>query len=92
MKRWVLCLSGRLLRQFEALELVAPSTHAATPMNCKWIYKVKTHSDGSIKGYKMRLVAHGFQQKHGQDYDETFTLIAHINAICTLIAVVVGCK
>ena len=40
------------------------------PITCKWVYKVKTRSDGSLECYKARLIAHGFQQKHGWNYDE----------------------
>ena len=29
-------------------------------VGCKWIYKIKTRSDGSIKRYKPRLIAKGF--------------------------------
>jgi hypothetical protein len=56
-------------------------------ITCKWVYKVKTHSDGSLEQYKARLVAHSFQQEHDRDYDETFTLVAHMTTICTLLAV-----
>jgi hypothetical protein len=31
----------------------------------KWVYKVKTRSDGSLERYKTHLVAHDFQQEHG---------------------------
>ena len=34
-------------------------------VGCKWIYKIKTRFDGSIKRYKARLVAKGFTQEYG---------------------------
>lgn len=52
---------------------------------CKWNYKVKICSDGSLERYKACLVARGFQQEHGQDYDETFATMAHMTIVCTLL-------
>jgi hypothetical protein len=54
---------------------------------CKWIYKVKTRSDSSLKHYKTHLVARGFQQEHGRDYDETFDHVAHMTTIHIFLAV-----
>ena len=55
----------------------------------KWVFKVKTAADGSIERYKAHLVAQGFPQKYGLDYDETFCPVVRPESIRTVIALAV---
>ena len=61
-------------------------------VGCKWIYKIKTRSDGSIECYKAHLVAKGFTQEYGIDYEETFALVAHISFVRALLDVAATSK
>uniref|UniRef100_A0A2N9J2F8 Integrase catalytic domain-containing protein n=1 Tax=Fagus sylvatica TaxID=28930 RepID=A0A2N9J2F8_FAGSY len=56
-------------------------------IGCKWVYKIKTRSDGTVDRYKARLVAKGFTQEYGIDYEETFAPVARLSSVHTLIAV-----
>ncbi|KAK8993390.1 hypothetical protein V6N11_033491 [Hibiscus sabdariffa] len=57
------------------------------PIGCKWVFKKKTDMDGNVQTYKGRLVAKGFRQIHGVDYDETFSPVAMFTSIRILLVV-----
>ncbi|GJX27713.1 retrovirus-related pol polyprotein from transposon TNT 1-94 [Tanacetum coccineum] len=73
----------------------AESTHVSQPLprpDCvmiialKWIYKVKLDEYGDVLEKKARLVAKGYRQEERIDFEESFTPVAHIEAIRIFIA------
>ena len=56
-------------------------------IGCKWVYKIKTRSDGTVDRYKARLIAKGFTKEYAIDYEATFAPVARLSSVRTLIAV-----
>ena len=54
----------------------------------KWIFKRKTYVDSSVTIYKARIVAKGFRQVQGVDYDESFTLVSMLKSVRIMLAIV----
>ena len=57
------------------------------PIDCKWIFKWKTDADGNLTVYKAQLVAKGFRQVQGVDYNETFLPVVMLRSIRILLAI-----
>ena len=57
------------------------------PIGCKWVYKRKIGADGQVETYKARLMAKGFIQRPGIDFDETFSPVALLKSIRILLAI-----
>jgi hypothetical protein len=52
----------------------------------KWVFKNKQEENGVVTHNKARLVAQGFAQIEGMDYEDTFAPIAHLEAIRLVLA------
>nr|GEX84412.1 integrase, catalytic region, zinc finger, CCHC-type, peptidase aspartic, catalytic [Tanacetum cinerariifolium] len=71
-----------------------PGLHVMTPVTpnnmflikLKWIYKIKKDKSGGVLKNKARLVAQGFRQEEGINFEESFTPVARIEAIRIFIA------
>jgi hypothetical protein len=55
-------------------------------VSSKCLFKIKHVADGSIEKYKEIFVTHGFSQKEGIDYEETFAHVSRYTSIRTIIA------
>ena len=70
----------RSIEKNDTWKLVSlPKGHKA--IGVKWVYKTKKNAKGEIEIYKTRIVAKGYSQKVGIDYDEVFTPIARLGTI-----------
>ncbi len=57
-------------------------------MNWKWIFKIKYNVDDFVAKHKARLVAKGFAQVEGIDFNETFSHVAQMEPIQSLLVIV----
>nr|GFA37338.1 retrovirus-related Pol polyprotein from transposon TNT 1-94 [Tanacetum cinerariifolium] len=71
------------LNEFERLEVweLVPRPDKVMVITLKWIYKVKLNELGGILKNKARLVARGYRQEEGIDFEESFALVPRLEAI-----------
>ena len=84
---WIMAMQEEL-SQFErnqVWELVPKPTHQAV-IGTRWVFRNKLDESGEIVRNKARLVAQGYNQEEGIDFDETFAPVARLEAIRMLLA------
>jgi hypothetical protein len=69
----------------ETWELVPPSEDQNI-VGSRWVLKVKRNQDGSVDRFKARLVAQGYSQTKGTDYDEVFSPVSRHTYLRSLLA------
>ncbi|GKB93105.1 retrovirus-related pol polyprotein from transposon TNT 1-94 [Tanacetum coccineum] len=76
------------LNEFERLEVweLVPRPDKVMVITLKWIYKVKLDELGGILKNKARLVARGYRQEEGIDFEESFAPVARLDAIRIFLA------
>nr|GFC51175.1 retrovirus-related Pol polyprotein from transposon TNT 1-94 [Tanacetum cinerariifolium] len=65
---------------------LVPRPEGKSVIKTKWIFKNKKDESSLVIQNKARLVAVGYSQQEGIYYDETFALVARIEAICLFLA------
>jgi len=55
-------------------------------IGCKWVYKIKHNANGYVSRYKTRLIAKGYAQTYGIDYEETYSPVAKMTTVRAIIA------
>ncbi|GJX15566.1 copia protein, partial [Tanacetum coccineum] len=84
---WIIAMQEEL-NQFIAIDIweLVPHPKSSTIKGTKWIFKNKLDENGVVSRNKARLVAQGYNQQEGSDYDETYALVSRLDYIRILLA------
>ncbi|GJS92613.1 retrovirus-related pol polyprotein from transposon TNT 1-94 [Tanacetum coccineum] len=86
-KNWVMAMQEEL-NQFKTNDVweLVPNPMDMTIIGTKWVYRNKLDENGVVTRNKARLVAQGYNQQEGIDYDETYAPVARLESIRILLA------
>ena len=81
-----------MMKEMESQQKIGTYIEVPRPDNvnilqCRWVYAYKLGSDGQTTIYKARLVARGYGQRPGEDFNETFAPTMHKSSLLTLLAI-----
>ena len=73
------------MRKYEVWDVV-DAPEEMNIIGSRWVFRIKRDSNGKILKYRARLVAQGFTQMYGVDFQDTFAPVARLSSIQTVIA------
>ncbi|GKA07054.1 retrovirus-related pol polyprotein from transposon TNT 1-94 [Tanacetum coccineum] len=84
---WIVAMQEEL-NQFIANDVweLVPQPRNMTIIGTKWVFRNKLDENGIVSRNKARLVAQGYNQQEGIDYDETYAPVARLDSIRILLA------
>lgn len=87
-ENWIKAMENEMqsLKENDTWTLISPPENTKV-VSCKWIFKIKEDTNGRISCYKARLVARGYSQTKGLDFEETFAPVASRTSLRTLLSV-----
>nr|GFA51338.1 retrovirus-related Pol polyprotein from transposon TNT 1-94 [Tanacetum cinerariifolium] len=76
------------LLQFKRLDVwvLVPAPDNISPLTLKWLFKNKHDEEQTVIRNKSRLVMRGYRQEEGIDFEESFALVARMEAIWIFLA------
>ncbi|GJU11028.1 retrovirus-related pol polyprotein from transposon TNT 1-94 [Tanacetum coccineum] len=76
------------LSQFKRLDVwqLVPLPEGRHAIKVKWLWKNKTDAKNTVIRNKSRLVAKGYSQQEGIDFEESFAPVARLEAVCMFVA------
>ena len=87
-KEWKKAMEEEIeaLRENKTWELCALPP-GCKPVECKWVFRLKRNEAGEVVRFKARVVAKGYTQRQGIDYDEIFAPVTRFTTLRTLLSI-----
>nr|GEZ12982.1 putative ribonuclease H-like domain-containing protein [Tanacetum cinerariifolium]GFC82254.1 putative ribonuclease H-like domain-containing protein [Tanacetum cinerariifolium] len=84
---WIDAMQEELLQfKLQKVWILVDLPYRKRAISTKWVYKNKKDERGIVIRNKARLVAQGYTQEEGIDYEEVFAPVARIEAIKLFLA------